>query len=111
MIRYLGNGLILLSAVFATSFVVLYWVTAPWWRSPMGRNVQALMFVIALVLDLSVVRIFVPGSVDLLWFNILRLIVFAFVPVVLGWRLWLLWRVQVLDRRRDRNGIHGAEQD
>lgn len=104
MIRFLGNLLIVLSAILATGFVVLYWVTAPWWRSDMGRNVQALMGVIALVLDLSVVRIFVPGALDLLWFNLLRLVVFAFVPVVLGWRLWLLWRVQVRDRRRERDG-------
>lgn len=101
MIRLLGNLLVLLSAMEATAFVIVYALTAPWWRSEFGRNVQALMFAIALVLDLSVVRIFVPGSVDLAWFNILRLVVFALVPVVLGMRLWLLVKVQVL-RRRDR---------
>jgi hypothetical protein len=101
VIRVVGNVLLAASGLFATAFVVLYSVTARWWRSPMGRNVMSLMFVIGAVLDLSVIRIFVPGSVDLLWFNILRLVVFAFVPVVLGWRLWLLIKVQVL-RRRDR---------
>ena len=104
MIRVVGNLLVLLSAIEASGFVVVYWATAPWWRSPMGRNVMSLMFVIALVLDLSVVRIFVPGAVDLLWFNILRLVVFALVPVVLGMRLWLLVKVQVMDRRQERDG-------
>lgn len=102
MIQVLGNLLILLSAVEATAFVVVYAMLAPWWRSDVGRNVMSLMFVIAMVLDLSVIRIYVPVTADVLWFAILRLIVFALVPVVLGMRLWLLWRVQVRDRPRRR---------
>lgn len=100
MIRALGNLLLLISALFATGFVVLYWLTAPWWRSPFGRNIMSLMGVIAAVLVLSAIRVFAPVTADVLWFAVLRLIVFAFVPVVLGMRLWLLWKVQV--RYRDR---------
>jgi hypothetical protein len=100
MIVWLGNALLVLSAIFATAFVVLYAVAAPWWRGQIGRNVMALMFVIAAVLDLSCIRVLVPVTVDVTWFAILRVVVFAFVPVVLGQRLWLLIKVQIL-RRRD----------
>lgn len=100
MIAALGSFLLLVSAIEATAFVVLYWVTAPWWRTPMGRNIMSLMFVIAAVLDLSAIRVYAPITVHVLWFAVLRLIVFSLVPVVLGMRLWLLWKVQVSDRRR-----------
>jgi len=102
VIRILGNLLLLLSALLATGFVVVYWITAPWWRTAMGRNVFSLMAVIAAVLDLSVIRVFLPVTADVLWFGILRLIVFAFVPVVLALRLWLLIKIQIRDRRRER---------
>lgn len=101
MIRTAGNILLLLSGSLATAFVVLYWVTAPWWRTDIGRNIMSLMFAIAAVLDLSVIRVFAPVTADMLWFSVLRLVVFALVPVVLGMRLWLLWKVQIRDRRRN----------
>lgn len=95
-----GNALLIVSAFFASAFVVLYAVTAPWWRDEVGRNIMSLMAVIAAVLDLAVVRILGAVDNDAAWFALLRLIVFAFVPVVLALRFWLLWKVQVRDRRR-----------
>jgi hypothetical protein len=77
---------------------VVYQITARWWEREDGRHVMSFMFVIAAVLVLSVIRVYVPGSADLLWFNVLRLVVFAFVPVVLGWRLVMLLRAQVFRR-------------
>jgi hypothetical protein len=100
VIRLLGNALLLVSAALATGFVVVYLSVAQWWRSEMGRHLIAFNAVIAAVLWLSVVRVFVPGSADLVWFNWLRLVVFAGVPVVLGWRLWMLIKVQMLRRGR-----------
>jgi hypothetical protein len=104
MIRHVGNVLLLLSALLATGFVVLYLFVARWWASEAGRHLMAFNTVIAAVLWLSVIRVFVPGSAELAWFAWLRVGVFAFVPVVLGWRLWMLVRVQILDRRRERRG-------
>lgn len=94
-----GDFLAVLSALIATAFVVLYWATARWWRSEMGRNVMALMGSLALLLDLTAVRAFtqaVPAPhAD--WFLWVRLGVFAFIPVAIGWRLWILVRLQILD--------------
>jgi hypothetical protein len=104
MIRHVGNVLLLLSALLATGFVVLYLFVARWWASEAGRHLMAFNTVIAVVLWLSVIRVFVPGSANVAWFAWLRTGVFAFVPVVLGWRLWMLVRVQVLDRRHERRG-------
>jgi hypothetical protein len=104
MIRHVGNVLLLLSALLATGFVVLYLFVARWWASEAGRHLMAFNTVIAVVLWLSVIRVFVPGSANVAWFAWLRTGVFAFVPVVLGWRLWMLVRVQVLDRRYERRG-------
>jgi hypothetical protein len=104
MIRHVGNALLLLSALLATGFVVLYLFVARWWASEAGRHLMAFNTVIAVVLWLSVIRVFVPGSANVAWFAWLRTGVFAFVPVVLGWRLWMLVRVQVLDRRYERRG-------
>lgn len=104
MIPLIANVLLFVSALFATTFVVVYWVTAPWWRSEMGINIFALMAVIAAVLDLSVIRVWVPIPPDTPWFALLRLVVFALVPIVLGWRLLLLLRVQIRHRRRNGNG-------
>jgi hypothetical protein len=93
--RLIGNALIVLSAIEALAFVAMYSVVARWWRSEVGRNIMALMGVIAAVLVLSTIRIIFG---DNSWFAWLRLGVFAGVPVVLARRLWLLWRVQVRDR-------------
>jgi cytochrome bd-type quinol oxidase subunit 1 len=102
VIRVIGTALLLLSALLASGFVGLYAVTARWWRSEMGRDIMRLMMVIAGVLDLSAIRALIPATGGTLWFSILRLIVFAFVPVALGMRLWLLWKTQVQDRRLTR---------
>jgi hypothetical protein len=100
VITTLGSVLLVVCAAEATAFVVLYAITARWWTSEFGRHVMALMFVLMLVLDLSVVRVYAGVSLEVPWFAALRLIVFALVPIVLGQRLWLLWKVQVRDRRR-----------
>lgn len=99
MIRAASNTLIIVSAVEAAVFVVLYHWSARWWESDAGRHVMAFMAVIAGVLGLSVLRIFLGDSTP---FRIVRLAVFAGVPVVLGQRLWLLRRAQRPARRGGR---------
>lgn len=106
IVSVIGNVLLFVSALIATVFVVLYWLVAPWWRSATGRNIQALMAVLAAVLNLSVIRVWVPVPPDTWWFAILRVIVFAPVPIVLGSFLWHLIKIQILDRRRN-----GATRD
>jgi hypothetical protein len=85
-----GSVLIILAAAIGTASVVVH-ARVPWWRSQMGRHLMAYMLVIALVLDLSVVRLIVGDS---WWFALLRLLVFTGIPLVLAWRLWLQIKAQ-----------------
>lgn len=96
--RYFGNGLAVLTTVLAWAFVALYHLSSPWWRSEAGRNLMSMMGVIGAVMTLSMVRIVAGAGLDTGWFVWLRTLVFAAVPVVIGWRLWMLWRVQYQGR-------------
>jgi hypothetical protein len=90
-----GNALVVLTAVLAWAFCVLYHFLAPWWRSTMGRNVMTYGLVVAAVLSLSVVRLAFGAAVDTPWFSVLRLVVFAGVPLAIGWRIAILVRLQI----------------
>ena len=96
-----GNIVVTIAAVLGWIFVVQYHLSAPWWRSEMGRHMMTYSAVVAAVLTLSVVRIVGGAGLDTPWFVLLRLIVFCGVPVAIGWRIVILWRAQ----RRD--GRHG----
>lgn len=96
--QIVGNGLLILTTVLAWLFVVMYHLSAPWWRSEAGRNLMSMMAVIAAVLSLSAVRIAAGAGVDEGWFVWLRTGVFAGTPFVIGWRTWMLWRVQYKGR-------------
>lgn len=99
-----GNALVVITAVLAWTFVVLYHVLAPWWRSEIGRNLMTLAASMALVLTLSIVRMIGGASLDTPWFQVVRLAVFAGVPVALGWRTVILIRVQRRTPGRHTNG-------
>jgi hypothetical protein len=98
----LGNILLVVSALEATVFVLVYHFTATWWRSWPGRNLMGLWFVIAVVLDTSATRALLGASLDTPWFAALRLGVFCGVPLILGASLYGLVKIQVIDRARDR---------
>jgi hypothetical protein len=95
VIVLIGNALILVTTVLAWVFCILYHFLAPWWRSEMGRNVMVYGLVVAAVLSLSVVRFASDAVVETPWFAVLRLAVFAGVPVVIAWRIAILIRVQL----------------
>lgn len=97
--QIVGNGLVVLTTVLAWLFVVLYHLSSPWWRSEAGRNLMSMMAVIAAVLSLSAVRIVIGADSDTPWFIWLRVLTFAATPLVIGWRVWMLWRVQFRGRR------------
>jgi hypothetical protein len=90
MIHFIGNALIILSAIPAVLSVLVY-ARVNWRRAPMGPHLMAYMTVFATVLTLSTIRQFTGDS---WWFQLLRLIVFVGVPVVLWWRLVLLVKAQ-----------------
>ena len=88
--RLLGNALLVWAAVVATASVIVH-SRVQWWHSIMGRHLMAYMFVVAAVLDLGVVKLVLGDS----WgFALLRLVVFAGVPMVMSQRLYLQIRAQ-----------------
>ena len=88
--QIVGNGLLICAALVCTASVVMH-LRVPWWRSEMGRHLLAYMGVMALTLDLGVIRIFFGDS---WWFQLVRLVVFIGVPVVMAQRLWLQIKAQ-----------------
>lgn len=84
----------------ANIFVVLYWVLAPWWRTPFGRHLFSFMFVIALVLNHGVVaRIWETYAMSN-WINPVRAILLWATAGVIFWRVGILLSVQFQNRRR-----------
>lgn len=79
----------------AVAFIILYSAIAPWWRSPLGRNVVALDASISLTLLPSVIHhtFGVSTALDPIftWFTVAA---FAAVPLVIAWRAWILCRIQ-----------------
>jgi len=92
----------------AISNLLLYWaalvgiasaifhMTGPWWTSPMGRHLAAYMWALALVLCLVGIRNLLgpfPG------YQVMRIVVFAAIPIVMTRQLWLQIKFRYLNVR------------
>lgn len=99
MVQLLGTVLIAVSAVLAVAICVLYHRSARWWESEAGRHVMSFTGVIALVLWLWLIGALTQTQ-DRPWWDVVRLVAFTGVPWVLGWRLWLLYKLQIRPRRQ-----------
>ena len=97
MIHLIGNILIVICAGLATAICALYHLSARWWESEPGRHIMSFTAVIALLLWLWTIGAFFDR--DATWFQALRLVAFFGLPWVLGWRLWLLYKIQIRPRR------------
>lgn len=88
MIVDLGNWAVYFGTAGWLLFAFLYGVMAPWWRSPIGRNVFSLAVVLAVVFGLI--------SVQLIWGvswparEWVRLAIFAAIAATGWWRLYIL---------------------
>jgi hypothetical protein len=89
----IGTVLVLLSAALAWMFVAGYHLSARWWTSEAGRHLMTFTAVLAVVLTLWSVGALTATKGT--WWLVVRLVAFAGVPVSLGWRAWLLWRLQI----------------
>lgn len=89
-----GSVLLVIAGIIGTASVIAH-ARVHWHASAMGRHLMAYMAVVALVLDLGIVRIFFADSFG---FALLRTVMFAGVPVVMGQRLWLQLRAQRSER-------------
>jgi uncharacterized membrane protein len=96
-----GSVLVLVSALLAIACVAAQALLARWWETPGGRHVMAFQAVLAACLSLWALRLAVPDGE---WFVALRLVAFALVPVVLGWRLAIILRTWRAKRREHAKG-------
>lgn len=106
MLHLIGSLLIFLAAVIGTASAALHLAWVPWRDTEMSRHLAFYMTSLALVLDLSCIRI-VFG--DPTWFQVVRLVVFVAVPLSMAWRLRLQVQAHRLDRPivRRRGGRRG----
>lgn len=105
MIHLLGDWSAFAGAATSLAFVVLYHLSAPWWRSAEGRHLMSFTASLALMLSWVSYRITVttPGPLPLSD-EIVRTVVYALIAGLLLWRLALLWRRQIgpgLRRRKE----------
>lgn len=104
MIMSLGNLGVLLTFLPALLFVIFYHAgtKGQWRHNVFGRHLMAFTAAIAATSGLGTVRAVTDASFDEGWFAWLRLVVYWAIPLLLWQRLWLLWRVQIRNRRRER---------
>lgn len=102
----LGTIGVYLSAVISTAGFVCYAATARFWHSRGGWHVFWYMLMITWVLDLSSIsHLFDPP-----WFAWTRVVTFAIgMPLVLGWRSWIIFDLQLLRRRWGARAYGGAD--
>jgi hypothetical protein len=104
----IGSVLLVTCAVMAIVFCTGYHLSTNggWNDTEEGRHLMYFTASIAAILTMYTVKI-ISGS-DAVWFEIIRLIIFVSFPIVLGWRLAMLWRYQfrfwLRARRRDKDG-------
>lgn len=94
MVHVIGNVLIVISALECWAFVALYHLSAPWRHSEMGRHIMTFMIVFAVVLTMLAVRVIAGIGNTCGLDSPFEAAVFTAVPVVLGWRVWLLLKEQ-----------------
>ncbi len=89
MLRTIMTWEMLIAAVAAVAFMVLYAVRSDWRRSAMGRHLMAFMGVLAAVLVMWSVHRLVGPLPQVAWAAAL-----AAFDAVMVWRVALLWRTQ-----------------
>ena len=99
MMHHLATAGLILAFLQAGTFVVRYAIT-DWFKKQMGWHAMMFMAAMVLVLSLGLVREFAPDWIDL---DTARVVSYALINVVFGWRLWLLFSGQ---RRARSKGDH-----
>lgn len=91
-----GDWAFYAAAVVAVSFALLYLTIAPWWETATGRNVMAVMGSFAAAFAYfawAIANNGIPRG-----FYPVRALLFTGIALAIGWRIWMLIRVQLLHR-------------
>lgn len=103
LIHLLGTLSLLAGGLAATVFVALYHLSARWWASEEGWHLMAFTGALGAVLDFVAARtLATPPRPTGITVEAIRLAIYALVAVLLLWRLWMLYRIQIRPRRRTR---------
>lgn len=98
LIQEVGTYGVYVSAALATLNVVSFAVLARFWRSRGGWHMFCDMLVLAWILDMIVTRVLVGDDRWLAW---VRTLSFAVgLPVMMIWRFWIIFDLQVRARNR-----------
>lgn len=81
------------SGIAAPAVLAAFW---PWWRSELGWSIVAKTLALSLALLGSMLMYWLgPASVArspvVQWFTLVML---AAVPVIIWWRVWVIWKTQ-----------------
>jgi hypothetical protein len=100
--QLLGTIGVYLSAAISTIGLAGFVSLSRFWRSRGGWHVFWYMLMITWVLDMSsIAHLFDPP-----WFVWMRVGTFAVgMPLVLAWRTWIVFDLQLLQRRRERDDV------
>lgn len=99
MTALIGSGLAISAFVGFWVFVLLYAARSFWWKTPVGRNLMAFMFVCGVLLGTGFARSLMG---DVRWDQIrdeVRMVSLAAINVVVWWRNVLLVKTQRQLRR------------
>jgi FtsH-binding integral membrane protein len=103
----LGTIGVFISAACSTAGFIGFTALARFWRSRGGWHVFWYMLVLTWVLDLAVVRVLF-GEAD--WFAWLRAgSLTVGMPLVLAWRAWIIFDLQLLRRHRQAGAYRKAD--
>jgi len=103
----LGTVGVYISAAFSTVGLIGFTTLARFWRSRGGWHVFWYMLVLTWVLDLAVVRVLFGDAPWFAWLRAGSLTVGM--PVVLAWRAWIIFDLQLLRRYRQAGAYGEAD--
>lgn len=94
----LANTLIYVTAAVVLLFVLGYGLFAPWWRSPMGRNVMAMSITHLMIFSLITANMI--WGVSWVGRPLVRVVIYGSICSVFAWRGVILLKEQIFARAR-----------
>lgn len=102
--REYGDHALIGCAVVAATFVLLYMFLSPWWKTPAGRNIMAVMGSLAVSLVYFTWAVNAGGIPPFFW--PIRAMLFTGILLAIGHRIILFLRAHVLARRARKENRH-----
>jgi hypothetical protein len=97
-------GVAIACAVTPAVFIIIYWITAPWWKSEAGWRTMTLMWSVMLAFGVTLANAFGwLRSFSLLTLLVVQLVIFLLIWAALFWNLLALLHAQVLPAIRKKD--------